>query len=499
MISPTAQDFFTAFALGFMVVALGMLVLAFIAKRQRRGRPRRRFAWAVGLGIFGGAGLVGLSAAHNGGELLAYSIAALFGLLALSWVLHRLCADRACGRRRCPQCWYDMSATEGRRCPECGREAKREKKLFRTRRRWRLAMVALLPLLFAGYIAVQPKVQRDGWASIMPTTALIWSLRGDGNDWALQEIERRTREPHPDFLNAWVIDIENLPRWQIRQLVDVSIARVYASTDLKVRAKSIEWLDRAWAALEGDQKQAEINEVYAAMLDDTDPIMRGAGTYRVVRIFESDPGQSIDLVAPLLDDPVPLVRQHALIALARTTKWRSDVVRLIAERLDDEDLVTRKVALSALQFCADDVNFPADVVERVRKMADDPADGIRHQQIKTLAAMLGKDEARDAIAQALEHGDAIQREGALWAHYNLLTEPPTAADRLTLVHALEDEDIEVRRTAAWMIEQLGFEQFVEFRGAFEAGLDADARPDAAVFIADVLERIDAAMERDAPR
>lgn len=81
--------------------------------------------------------------------LLAASVIAwaLFG----ETVRHALRARRPWARppRRCPECWYDMSAHDGRKCPECGREAGSERRLHRRRRRPRLALLALV-LVLAG-------------------------------------------------------------------------------------------------------------------------------------------------------------------------------------------------------------------------------------------------------------------------------------------------------------------------------------------------------------
>ncbi len=96
--------------------------------------------------------------------------AAAFGSLVVAAALFR---DRARGRRRCPRCWYDMSATPGMVCPECGKTSRREKHLFRTRRRWRLAVVGVLAALVGVGTALAPNVRTDGWLSIVPTTALM--------------------------------------------------------------------------------------------------------------------------------------------------------------------------------------------------------------------------------------------------------------------------------------------------------------------------------------
>lgn len=91
------------------------------------------------------------------------------GGLALLWSLFR---DRARGRRRCPECWYDMNGVPGLKCPECGGEAKSEKSLQKTRRRWRWAVLDVV-LLLAGMVSLRvPALQKDGWVAATPTFVL---------------------------------------------------------------------------------------------------------------------------------------------------------------------------------------------------------------------------------------------------------------------------------------------------------------------------------------
>lgn len=101
-----------------------------------------------------------------GGWVLV-GFAAVFGAWCLGW-------DRARGRKRCPKCWYDMGGTPGLRCPECGRECRDERRLGRTRRRWRLSLLALVGLL-AGYgVRSVPHYRDDGWVGVIPSSALIF-------------------------------------------------------------------------------------------------------------------------------------------------------------------------------------------------------------------------------------------------------------------------------------------------------------------------------------
>lgn len=105
-------------------------------------------------------------------SIVAWAIAALLGFLAILGVARSLFRDRSRGRRRCSKCWYDMSGTSGLTCPECGRTARTEQHLFRTRRRWWRAVAFLLLLIPACALPIAEQARRLGWAGL-PNTVLI--------------------------------------------------------------------------------------------------------------------------------------------------------------------------------------------------------------------------------------------------------------------------------------------------------------------------------------
>src|SRR5262245_56778409 len=90
-------------------------------------------------------------------------VAAFFGLGGVIVFYLALFRHRARGRRRCPRWWYDMSATAGLRCPECGREARIPRKLLKTRRRWKMAMLGVVMVLLAGAGGAGVQVLEHGW------------------------------------------------------------------------------------------------------------------------------------------------------------------------------------------------------------------------------------------------------------------------------------------------------------------------------------------------
>ena len=103
-----------------------------------------------------------------------FIVGSVLGLIGLGLSYFALFRDRARGRRRCPKCWYDMSGTpDSRTCSECGHVAKRERKLHKTRRRWRLAALASVVLVGACACAFAPGVRKNGWVGQLPTSVLI--------------------------------------------------------------------------------------------------------------------------------------------------------------------------------------------------------------------------------------------------------------------------------------------------------------------------------------
>jgi hypothetical protein len=86
-----------------------------------------------------------------------------------------LFGDRGRGRRRCPHCWYDLSHSPGLVCPECGRAARGERHLHRTRRRLLPAAAAAVVASVGATLLIE-HMQANGWLSSLPGRVLIASL-----------------------------------------------------------------------------------------------------------------------------------------------------------------------------------------------------------------------------------------------------------------------------------------------------------------------------------
>lgn len=79
---------------------------------------------------------------------------------------------RAGGRggrvRSCRKCRFDLSATDGHTCPECGHTARHEAEHYAGRFRWPVAAAGVVLLLGAVVVAMTPGVQRHGWLHMLP-------------------------------------------------------------------------------------------------------------------------------------------------------------------------------------------------------------------------------------------------------------------------------------------------------------------------------------------
>ena len=86
---------------------------------------------------------------ETGVYLLGVALVPIAGLLLVCWGLW---GDRSKGRPRCPKCWYDMRGSlPSLVCPECGHDAKQERRLYKNRRGQRRIVLGVVLLLLSSY------------------------------------------------------------------------------------------------------------------------------------------------------------------------------------------------------------------------------------------------------------------------------------------------------------------------------------------------------------
>jgi len=373
---------------------------------------------------------------HSFGAVLA-----LAGAILLVWALF---SDRSRGRRRCPKCWYDLSKTapeSGLRCPECGKTQKHERRLFKTRRRWRWAWPVLVIWLASAYLFVQPKVREDGWASIMPTTVLILAFYMDDPTWAMGELDKRIDFLDPDSLWLWQWRLVAHAGFDAYLTGSNPVARVqgfknalYAGESLKERSNNISW----------------IAEQAAGGIDDR----------------ESD------------------IRMYAIFSLGMTGDYDRAIAQWI-EFLDAADLTQARSAAGALSFALrhDDLALDAVIDHLLHK--DLRVRFIMAIGLRAYAQKGGTSErAIQALIRAHEFGDMEMNSSYLEALLSFqgceerslsilvpMAESPLAFDREVAVRtfsrrtdlpiaqqfvaaALFDRDSKVRQTASFHVHHV---------------------------------------------
>jgi len=139
-------------------------------------------------------------------------------------VLYALCWDRSRGRRRCPKCWYDMSAVVGLRCPECGKSARTERSFQLTRRRWGF-VAAALSLAIAGMAMRRwPHYHSRGWVAAVPDLILVYAVdpiaMGSDRGELASELEMRlendvARATSMGCIGPYDYYVDTMPRWAV--------------------------------------------------------------------------------------------------------------------------------------------------------------------------------------------------------------------------------------------------------------------------------------------
>ncbi len=201
------------------------------------------------------------------------ALAALFSLAGIVLTAFALFRDRSRGRPRCPKCWYDMSGTAGLRCPECGRDARRPKRLLKTRRRWRRAALGCCLVVIAAVTAGGQRVYEKGWVKAVPNVgyiaALPW-LEPDGKE--MKELHAR-------------LDSGELRQWEYRLLVRRCIRALPKADTSEKKIGLVRILYR----IESNGLQSRVSKPYASWAVVSEIDGRGAAAALVPLFNDEDP------------------------------------------------------------------------------------------------------------------------------------------------------------------------------------------------------------------
>lgn len=279
---------------------------------------------------------------------IAGGVLGIAGLWLAYWAL---LFDRAKGRKRCPKCWYDMHAAESLRCPECGHTAKTDRKLRKTRRRWRWALMSAVVIFGASFLASFPRVKREGWVAFIPSTVLILLVGRTETTWPLRALEPRLTEM-PMLGRRTGVVVDNWERrrdalfaWQWELLSD----RIHKVIDTE---ESIYWQREGIFSLErfelADPDKADL---YVKWLDAQDAYRR-AYTLVILRqeslsVLLNSPPVFAQVVATASSSDTD-VRQFAIETLPYATNRADAVLSILVRILNNSEGRESAVACRAL-------------------------------------------------------------------------------------------------------------------------------------------------------
>ncbi|MBC7771012.1 MAG: HEAT repeat domain-containing protein, partial [Pyrinomonadaceae bacterium] len=107
---------------------------------------------------------------------LSYLIGGGLAVLGAGIIVVAMFRNRSRGRKRCPRCWYDMSASPTLKCSECGRAARSPRHLLKTRRHWRWVFAGMMVVLLGGVTAIAPAAYTGKWVEYTPASVLNFGL-----------------------------------------------------------------------------------------------------------------------------------------------------------------------------------------------------------------------------------------------------------------------------------------------------------------------------------
>lgn len=377
---------------------------------------------AAGYGAEVVRGWFGDSLARGGPDLgptqcVAIGVA-VFGAILGLWSYR---GDRPRGRRRCPECWYDMSASE-LMCPECGHDAKVVKRLYRPRRRMRGVVGGLLLLVASYGIWVTPRVLKGGVMGAVPSWVLIAGVEW----WPRPMIARGPRPPAGEdwtLLGRWRNGkLWGIERWWLRHRAR---SLVKGGTSAEVLRRLVEMLDVRDADL---ARQTHLTIVKS--LADARAAERQAAADTFIWFgMDEQTRKAIEPYAGALSqamyDPVPAVQVRATWYLWEIGQDREEILRRVFDSV-------RKAPAGAVNYrgllyaiVAESSKELAVIIEASRS----PDANVRLACVPALARA-GSAEGSKRLVEMLDDADVLVAQGAADALAMTLIEADVAVPAL---------------------------------------------------------------------
>lgn len=281
-------------------------------------------------------------------SIVEWSLLAASFVIALlgGWLLVRgLLGRRDVSARACPACGYDMQATQGFRCPECGNSATNEAALGRRRRSWRRAAagMAIIGVGFVGW-AMHRTAREHGWKEVVPDTAWIVGVWATDAEMPMDELDlvgMHLSDP-TDELWSWQ---RALLRSALRQRCNDETPK---SPDTRAAAlRTIGWL----LPSRHNISDADIAMLRRLMNDPSKDIRMWAALFLAERL---EAPQDDAAIRAIIEDPTKeeIVRESAFVGVlarhgavaSRSPENRGpspQLVGILLERIDDRGRIGR--------------------------------------------------------------------------------------------------------------------------------------------------------------
>jgi hypothetical protein len=290
--------------------------------------------------------------------------ACLGGILLMAWALFW---DRSRGRRRCPKCWYDMRGTDSVTCSECGHTVKRQRQLYKTRRRRRWVATGLM-LTVVGYgLYTTPAVQRRGMCGMVPNTVIVllvgsvespddwfemgvddWFIDTDLWGWQAWWLSHRAhgflRSPEDPLAREWGARVLFLLARSGHD-IEHAIPTLMSATEHDEPAVR---LAASFALLAGlNQAELSVHEL-TDLLESREPVVRAAAAESLGRLGAGAREARLPLIEALAEESEGHLRIQIATALGEIVDDPTIPIAVLSESLKHEDPSVRLMALMRL-------------------------------------------------------------------------------------------------------------------------------------------------------
>ncbi|UCD74671.1 MAG: HEAT repeat domain-containing protein [Phycisphaerales bacterium] len=232
-----------------------------------------------------------------------------------------------------------------------------EKRLHKTHRRWRWAMLAVVLTFVGGGLCGTPSVRRAGIETVMPSTVLILMIGRTESNWAMDALHARLAPlndytqlwaTHNDARNAVIQKRNGLTHWQWRLFHDELMKTTGGSINQMTCRRALDLI------ADYDLIEPEDGPALVALLDNPHLSLH----IRTLRLLQHqrvlntlNQAATVDRIAALIENGDHWVQRTAIAALSRANGQADRVLTIMTDVLDsDSDYLINYTLLALSTF-----------------------------------------------------------------------------------------------------------------------------------------------------